>query len=211
MGPPIIIVNQPPDSCVAYEGELPCSTSRHLCTSTSTYCTHRYGQACTPAVQWADEKTLRCSFVLPPCGRLFRVWSPTIGQRLLSQTHSLLPPSVHHSSRPPIPTFLLSSPVSPHPPYPSFPSFFLLLATPAAPASSVPFYRSPFYLVQPVMSRQPSRPQVTPPTLTRRNEYFLPRNGIDREVISADICRYLGNDALVRPGRCEVRLIPWQG
>ncbi|KFH47082.1 hypothetical protein ACRE_020690 [Hapsidospora chrysogenum ATCC 11550] len=53
------------------------------------------------------------------------------------------------------------------------------------------------------MSRQQSRPQVTPPTLTRRNEYFLHRNGIDREVISADICRYLGNDALVRPGRWE--------
>jgi hypothetical protein len=32
------------------------------------------------------------------------------------------------------------------------------------------------------------------------NSYFLPRDGIDREVITADICRYLGNDALVRPG-----------
>lgn len=38
------------------------------------------------------------------------------------------------------------------------------------------------------------------------NEYFVPRDGIDREVISADICRYLGNDALVRPGHYEVRL-----
>lgn len=37
------------------------------------------------------------------------------------------------------------------------------------------------------------------------NEYFVPRDGIDREVISADICRYLGNDALVRPGHYEVR------
>ncbi|KAF5983495.1 transcription factor [Fusarium coicis] len=37
----------------------------------------------------------------------------------------------------------------------------------------------------------------------RQNEYFLPRDGIDREVISADICRYLGNDALVRPGHYE--------
>ncbi|CAK7218073.1 hypothetical protein SEUCBS140593_003419 [Sporothrix eucalyptigena] len=34
----------------------------------------------------------------------------------------------------------------------------------------------------------------------RQNEYFVPRDGIDREVITADICRYLGNDALVRPG-----------
>ncbi|KAG5797976.1 hypothetical protein H9Q69_002981 [Fusarium xylarioides] len=37
----------------------------------------------------------------------------------------------------------------------------------------------------------------------RQNEYFLPREGIDREVIAADICRYLGNDALVRPGHYE--------
>ncbi|KAF5665566.1 hypothetical protein FCIRC_10493 [Fusarium circinatum] len=37
----------------------------------------------------------------------------------------------------------------------------------------------------------------------RQNEYFIPRDGIDREVIAADICRYLGNDALVRPGHYE--------
>jgi hypothetical protein len=36
------------------------------------------------------------------------------------------------------------------------------------------------------------------------NEYFVPKDGIDREVITADICRYLGNDALVRPGNYEV-------
>ncbi|KAI8954721.1 von Willebrand factor type A domain-containing protein [Xylaria longipes] len=34
----------------------------------------------------------------------------------------------------------------------------------------------------------------------RWNEYFIPREGIDREVIVADIKRYLGNDASVRPG-----------
>ncbi|KAJ5495369.1 hypothetical protein N7539_000485 [Penicillium diatomitis] len=34
----------------------------------------------------------------------------------------------------------------------------------------------------------------------RQNEYFVPGDGINREVIQADICRYLGNDALVRPG-----------
>lgn len=38
----------------------------------------------------------------------------------------------------------------------------------------------------------------------RTNEYFVPKDGIDREVITADICRYLGNDALVRPGTYEV-------
>ena len=43
---------------------------------------------------------------------------------------------------------------------------------------------------------------MAPPTASsaRQNEYFVPRDGIDREVITADICRYLGNDALVRPG-----------
>jgi hypothetical protein len=30
--------------------------------------------------------------------------------------------------------------------------------------------------------------------------YFVPGTGIDREVITTDICRYLGNDALVKPG-----------
>jgi hypothetical protein len=40
-------------------------------------------------------------------------------------------------------------------------------------------------------------------SLNRQNEYFVPRDGIDREVITADICRYLGNDALVRPGTYE--------
>lgn len=40
----------------------------------------------------------------------------------------------------------------------------------------------------------------------RTNEYFLPKEGIDREVIHADIARYLGNDALIRPGSYEVRV-----
>ena len=34
----------------------------------------------------------------------------------------------------------------------------------------------------------------------RQNEYFVPRDGIDREVITTEICSYLGDDALVRPG-----------
>lgn len=56
------------------------------------------------------------------------------------------------------------------------------------------------------MSRQPRNTSTaTPASSTRMNEYFVPRDGIDREVISADICRYLGNDALVRPGHYEVR------
>ncbi|KAI7303367.1 hypothetical protein KC315_g15726, partial [Hortaea werneckii] len=31
-------------------------------------------------------------------------------------------------------------------------------------------------------------------------QWFVPGDGIDRHVISADIQRYLGNDATVRPG-----------
>lgn len=49
-------------------------------------------------------------------------------------------------------------------------------------------------------SDRPSRAAAA----ARTNEYFVPKAGIDREVITADICRYLGNDALVRPGNYEV-------
>lgn len=34
---------------------------------------------------------------------------------------------------------------------------------------------------------------------SRRNQYFVPGDGISREVIQADICKYLDNDATVRP------------
>ncbi len=40
--------------------------------------------------------------------------------------------------------------------------------------------------------------------VTRGQEYFILGEGIDREVITADICRYLGNDALVKPGTYKV-------
>mgnify|MGYP000844616776 CR=1 FL=1 len=57
-----------------------------------------------------------------------------------------------------------------------------------------------------IMSSRQPRNATTPVggSTSRQNEYFVPRDGIDREVISADICRYLGNDALVRPGHYEV-------
>lgn len=45
----------------------------------------------------------------------------------------------------------------------------------------------------------------------RQNEYFINGDGISREVIQADICRYLGNDALVRPGTHNVRLPTLRG
>lgn len=35
---------------------------------------------------------------------------------------------------------------------------------------------------------------------SRKLTFFVPGDGIDREVISTDICRYLGNDATTRPG-----------
>ncbi|CCU79617.1 hypothetical protein BGHDH14_bghG004401000001001 [Blumeria hordei DH14] len=49
----------------------------------------------------------------------------------------------------------------------------------------------------------PRERRGAPVCQTRSNEYFVPKDGIDREVITADICRYLGNDALVRPGNYE--------
>ncbi|KAH6674929.1 hypothetical protein B0J14DRAFT_24379 [Halenospora varia] len=56
------------------------------------------------------------------------------------------------------------------------------------------------------MSRRDDRDRASRSTAqasARTNEYFVPKDGIDREVITADICRYLGNDALVRPGNYE--------
>lgn len=34
--------------------------------------------------------------------------------------------------------------------------------------------------------------------------WFVPKDGINRQVISADIQKYLGNDATVRPGKDKV-------
>lgn len=36
--------------------------------------------------------------------------------------------------------------------------------------------------------------------MSRANQWFVPGDGIAREVITADIQRYLGPDALIRPG-----------
>lgn len=51
--------------------------------------------------------------------------------------------------------------------------------------------------------RERERDRRSAAAAARTNEYFVPKDGIDREVITADICRYLGNDALVRPGKYE--------
>ncbi|RSL68847.1 hypothetical protein CEP53_002395 [Fusarium sp. AF-6] len=45
----------------------------------------------------------------------------------------------------------------------------------------------------------PDHPEV--PNYGRRNEYFVPRDDIDQEVITTDICHHLGKDAVVRPGQ----------
>lgn len=34
--------------------------------------------------------------------------------------------------------------------------------------------------------------------------WFVPKDGINRQVISADIQKYLGNDATVRPGKEKI-------
>jgi hypothetical protein len=57
----------------------------------------------------------------------------------------------------------------------------------------------------PVVARDPrdarSRAEEIAPRQGPTNDYFLPGEDISREVITADICRYLGPDALVRPYR----------
>ena len=45
----------------------------------------------------------------------------------------------------------------------------------------------------------------------RMGTYFVPGAGIDREVITTDICRYLGPDALVKPGVYKVLQRPPAG
>jgi hypothetical protein len=37
----------------------------------------------------------------------------------------------------------------------------------------------------------------------KKNQWFLPAEGIERDVITGDIQRYLGQDALVRPGSVQ--------
>ena len=50
--------------------------------------------------------------------------------------------------------------------------------------------------VRPVIDPGRSRDEPRP----NYNEYFLPGDGIDREVIQSEICRYLGQDATCKPG-----------
>lgn len=51
--------------------------------------------------------------------------------------------------------------------------------------------------VRPVIDPGPRLEKVPRPSY---NEYFLPGEGIDREVIQSEICRFLGQDATCKPG-----------
>ncbi|KAK4936317.1 hypothetical protein LTR10_022794 [Elasticomyces elasticus] len=60
------------------------------------------------------------------------------------------------------------------------------------------------YDVPPSRSRQPVDTPMSrgrEPLRPELNEYFCPGEGIDREVIQHEICKYLGQDATCRPGR----------
>lgn len=49
------------------------------------------------------------------------------------------------------------------------------------------------------------------PTSTRGaplNEFFVDGEGIHREVMQRELCKYLGPDALSKPGTYNVRLLP---
>ena len=60
-------------------------------------------------------------------------------------------------------------------------------------------------MAPPVVTRDHRDSRARPEEISGRpaptNDYFLPGEDISREVITADICRYLGPDALVRPYR----------
>ena len=53
-------------------------------------------------------------------------------------------------------------------------------------------------------SRTQQPTQAAPSYPSQRGQFVLDAEGIDRDVITTDICRYLGNDALVRPGKVVV-------
>ena len=50
----------------------------------------------------------------------------------------------------------------------------------------------------PVATRERTRDEE-PRDGPRTNEYFLPGDGINRDVVTADICKYLGPDTLIKP------------
>ena len=52
--------------------------------------------------------------------------------------------------------------------------------------------------------REPAR---EPPRRSQLNEYFVDGEGIHREVMQMEICKYLGSEAISRPGDYNVRIL----
>jgi hypothetical protein len=64
---------------------------------------------------------------------------------------------------------------------------------------------------RPIIQLNPERGQ--PPVRPGSDrDFWIPNEGIERDVITYEITRYLGQDALVRPGKNDVGLVirdPW--
>lgn len=52
-------------------------------------------------------------------------------------------------------------------------------------------------------TRNPTVAKVVDGQIIRQNEYFIPHDGIDGDVLAAELPLYLGNDASQRPGAYE--------
>lgn len=58
--------------------------------------------------------------------------------------------------------------------------------------------------------REPVRERENPASTSRAslNEFFVDGDGIHREVMQRELCKFLGPDALSRPGTYNVRRVP---
>ena len=189
-----------------------CRSSSNLSSSSSNSASasRRLLASRSPASQSASGKTPRQRLAPPPLQPIDCVDpqdTPTAHRR-----HSpFLPPHPHPpaSSLSACSTLSALSTSSPSSPIPGSISSSPALLSTFSPISSSSSYQTCSSAVSCPhinMSRASRNPPPASAGTGRQNEYFVPRDGIDREVISADICRYLGNDALVRPGHYEVRL-----
>ena len=64
---------------------------------------------------------------------------------------------------------------------------------------------------EPAREREPTRPSRGGGD--GLNEFFIDGEGIHREVMQREICKYLGPEAYSRPGAYNVRtlVVPWNG
>lgn len=51
-----------------------------------------------------------------------------------------------------------------------------------------------------------AREEARGPRIPGLGEYFLPGDGIDRQVLQVELCKFLGSEAIARPGEYNV----WQ-